>query len=146
MAGADDQVYDDIVSREEEEYNAAIEAAVRGIQELPQVESAPAVTQFLAQSSQSGTQLPHSSVSQVGVVPGVASLPTVQSSTSQALPLAGQAFSPPPPGSSGAVQVTRSLRTPAPGELGFTQEQIDAAPPLDLGLENLLRQCDVRNL
>ena len=151
MAGADDQVYDDVVSREEEEYNAAIEAAVRGIQERPQVESAPAVTQFLAQSSQSGTQLPssfpvqsHSSVSHVGVVPGVASLPAVQSLTSQALPSSGQAFSPPPPGSSGAVQVTRSLRTPAPGELGFTQEQIDAAPPLDLGLENLLRQCDVK--
>ena len=86
----------------------------------------------------------HSSVSQVGVVPGVASLPAVQSSTSQALPSAGQAFSPPPPGSIGAVQVTRSLRTPAPGELGFTQEQIDATPPLDLGLENLLRQCDVK--
>ena len=45
---------------------------------------------------------------------------------------------------SGAAQVTRSLRTPAPGELGFTQEQIDAAPHLDLGLENLLRQCDVK--
>ena len=28
--------------------------------------------------------------------------------------------------------------------MGFTQEQIDAAPPLDLGLENLLRQCDVK--
>ena len=28
--------------------------------------------------------------------------------------------------------------------MGFTPEQIDAAPPIDLGLENLLRQCDVK--
>ena len=137
MAGADDQVYDDVISREEEEYQAAIEAAVRGVQERPQVESAPTVTQFPAQSSQSGTQLPssfpvqsHSPVSHVGVVPGVASLPAVQSSTSQVLPSSGQAFSAPPPGSSGAAQVTRSSRSTAPGELGFTPEQIDAAPPI----------------
>ena len=100
MAGADDQVHDDVVSREEAEYQAAIDAAVRDGQESPQVESAPTVTQFPAQSSQSGTQLPssfpvqsHSSVSHVGVVPGVASLPPVQSSTSQVLPSSGQAFS-----------------------------------------------------
>ena len=90
MAGADDQVYDDVISREQEEYQAAIEAAVRGVQERPQEESAPMVSQFPAQTSQSGTQLPssfpvqsHSPVSHVGVVPGVASLPAVQSSTSQ---------------------------------------------------------------
>ena len=35
-------------------------------------------------------------------------------------------------------------RTPAPGELGITQQQVDSAPPLELGLENLLRQCDVK--
>ena len=135
MAGADDQVHDDVISREEEEYQAAIEAAVRGVQERPQVESAPTVTQFPAQSSQSGTQLPssfpvqsHSPVSHVGVVPGVASLPGVQSSTSQVLPSSGQAFSPPPPGPSGAAQVMRSSCSTAPGELGFTPEQIDAAP------------------
>ena len=46
MAGADDQVYDDVVSREEEEYNAAIEAAVRGVQERPQIESVATVAQL----------------------------------------------------------------------------------------------------
>ena len=136
MAGADVQVYDDVISREEEEYQAAIEAAVRGVQERPQIESVATVTQLPAQSSQSATQLPSSFPVQS---PGVSSLPTAQSSISQVLPSSGQAFSPPPSGSSGAVQVTRSSRTPAPGELGFTPEQIDSAPPIDLGLENLLR-------
>ena len=131
MPGADDQEYDDVISREEEEYQAAIEAAVRGVQERPQIESVSTVTQFPAQSSQSATQLPSSFLVQS---PGVSSLPTVQSSTSQVLPSSGQAFS----------QVTRSSRTTAPGELGFTPEQIDAAPPIDLRLENLLRQCDVK--
>ena len=136
MAGADDLVYDDVVSREEEEYNAAIEAAVRGVQERPQIESVATVAQLPAQSSQPATQLPSSFPAQS---PGVSSLPTATFSTSQVLPSFGQTLSPPPAGSSGTAQVTRSLRTAAPGELGFTQEQIDAAPPLDLLLENLLR-------
>ena len=142
MAGADDQENDDIVSREEAEYQAAIDAAVRDGQESPQVEAAPTVTRFQAHTSQSGTQLPssfpvqsHSSVSHVGVVHGVASMPPVQSSTSQVLPSSGQSFSPPPPGFSGTAQVmSSSSRSTAPGDLGFTPEQIDAALPIDLGL------------
>ena len=141
MAGADDQVYDDVISREEEEYQAAIEAAVRGVQERPQIESVATVAQLPVQSSQPATQ-PSSSFPVQS--PGVSSLPTAQSSTSQVLPSFGQTLSPPPAGTSGTAQIMRSLRTPAPGELGFTQEQIDAAPPIDLGLENLLRQCDVK--
>ena len=61
------------------------------------------------------------------------------------LPSSEQSFSATPPGFSGSGQVMRSSsRSTAPGDLGFTPEQIDAAPPIDLGLENLLRQCDVK--
>ena len=38
----------------------------------------------------------------------------------------------------------RNPSVPAPGELGFAPQQIESAPPLDLGLENLLHQCDVK--
>ena len=40
--------------------------------------------------------------------------------------------------------MTSSSRSTAPGDLGLTPQHIDAAPPIDLGLENLLRQCDVK--
>ena len=56
MAGADDQENDDVVSREEAEYQAAIDAAVHDVHENPQVESGPTVTQFPGHTSQSGTQ------------------------------------------------------------------------------------------
>ena len=38
----------------------------------------------------------------------------------------------------------RGPRAPTPGDLGFTPQEIDTAHPLELGLENLLRQCDVK--
>ena len=38
----------------------------------------------------------------------------------------------------------RSSSTPSPGELGFTPQQVESARPLDLGLANLLRHCDVK--
>ena len=45
---------------------------------------------------------------------------------------------------SSQVPQQRNPPTQAPGDLGFTPHQIESCPPLDLGLENLLRQCDVK--
>ena len=42
------------------------------------------------------------------------------------------------------VRPAASSSTPSPGELGFTPQQVESARPLDLGLENLLRHCDVK--
>ena len=45
--------------------------------------------------------------------------------------------------SSFRADTQRDPRAP-PGDLGFTPQQIDSAPPRELGLENLLRECDVK--
>ena len=54
-------------------------------------------------------------------------------------------YSPAPPiVSSFRADTQRGPCAPTPGDLGFTPQQIGSAPPLGLGLENLLRQGDVK--
>ena len=127
MAGADDQVFDATITQEEADYAAAIDA-----------------------STQESNTTPHSAASQVPLSSSAAYLPAAPT---YSLPAIAPWLQYQAPAQSSAGQSTarsiqfsqqRNPSIPALGELGLTPQQVESAPPLDFGLDNLLRHSDVK--
>ena len=139
MSGADDQIYDESTyAQEEADYEAAVAAS------LPEGSNPqqPELPTFTAASSQVTPAAPAYAVQpQTASYKPAAPMYAASSPQSQktAQPVPGQ-----PIVTSVQFGQQRSFSVPSPGELGFTPQQVESAPPLDLGLENLLRQCDVK--
>ena len=151
MSRADDQVYDESTyAQEEADYESAV-AATFSEGSNPQQPELPTHTAASPQVPNFPRTTYQSAAPTYAVQSQAASYQSatpMYAASGQVLTLQSQTTAQPSPGQPIATSFQfgqqRSSSTLFLGELGFTPQQVVSAPPLNLGLENLLRQCDVK--